>query len=104
MDLTEHQIDTILNNYKNKRDKQNKYYHEVSKHKEDFKIKNRERAKAHYDNGYKEKKKQYYQNNKDILKNKYLYNYYKKTNKIEVFKEIHSEKYNMLVDKGLISV
>jgi hypothetical protein len=102
MDLTENQIDTILNNYKNKRDKQNKYYHEVSKHKEEFKIKNRERAKSHYDNGYKEKKKQYYQDNKDILKNKYLYNYYKKNNKIEVFKEIHSEKYNMLVDKGLI--
>ena len=104
MDLTENQIETILNNYKTKREKQNKYYHEVSKHKEDFKIKNRERAKAHYHNGYKEKKKQYYQDNKDILKNKYLYNYYKKTNKIEVFKEIHSEKYNMLVDKGLISV
>ena len=104
MDFTEDQIKTILNNYKTKKEKQNKYYHEVTKHKEDFKIKNRERAKLYYHNGYKEKKKQHYQDNKDILKNKYLYNYYKKTNKIEVFKEKHKDKYDMLSEKGLITI
>jgi len=54
MDLTDEQINRILTNYKNKRIRENKYYHEVSKNDEEFKIKNRERAKNHYNNGYKE--------------------------------------------------
>ena len=102
MDLTEAQIAKILDDYKKKRERENKYYHEVTKNKEEFKIKNRERAKAHYQNGYKEKKKENYSNNKDILKNKSLYNYYKRKEKIEVFKEKHEEKYKMLVEKGFI--
>ena len=102
MDLTEAQIAKILDDYKKKRERENKYYHEVTKNKEEFKIKNRERAKAHYQNGYKEKKKENYSNNKDILKTKSLYNYYKRKEKIEVFKEKHEEKYKMLVEKGFI--
>jgi len=102
MDLTAEQIARVLTNYKNKRERENKYYHEVTKKKEEFKIKNRERAKAHYQNGYKEKKKENYSNNKDILKTKSLYNYYKRKDKIEVFKEKHEVKYKMLVEKGFI--
>lgn len=102
MDLTAEQIARVLTNYKNKRIRENKYYHEVTKNKEEFKIKNRERAKAHYENGYKEKKRENYANNKDILKNKALYNYYKRNDKIEVFKEKHEEKFMMLSEKGLI--
>ena len=103
MDLTAEQIARVLTNYKNKRIRENKYYHEVTKNKEEFKIKNRERAKAHYDNGYKEKKRENYTNNKDILKNKALYNYYKRNDKIEVFKEKHEDKFKMLSEKGLIN-
>ncbi len=103
MDLTAEQIARVLTNYKNKRIRENKYYHEVTKNKEEFKIKNRERAKAHYDNGYKEKKRDNYTNNKDILKNKALYNYYKRNDKIEVFKEKHEDKFKMLSEKGLIN-
>ena len=103
MDLTAEQIARVLTNYKNKRIRENKYYHEVTKNKEEFKIKNRERAKAHYDNGYKEKKRENYANNKDILKNKALYNYYKRNDKIEVFKEKHEDKFKMLSEKGLIN-
>ena len=102
MDLDEKQIQNILTNYKNKRIRENKYYHEVSKHKEEFKIKNRERAQLHYQNGYKEKKKINYENNKEFLKNKSLYNYYKRNDKIEVFKEKHKDKYDMLVDKNYV--
>jgi|TARA_Y100000592_G_C5474625_1_gene321545 hypothetical protein len=102
MDLDEKQIQNILTNYKNKRIRENKYYHEVSKHKEEFKIKNRQRAKLHYENGYKEKKKINYENNKEFLKNKSLYNYYKRNDKIEVFKEKHKDKYDMLVDKNYV--
>ena len=103
MDLTAEQIARVLTNYKNKRIRENKYYHEVTKNKEEFKIKNRERAKAHYDNGYKEKKRDNYTNNKDIIKNKALYNYYKRNDKIEVFKEKHEDKFKMLSEKGLIN-
>jgi len=102
MDLTAEQIARVLTNYKNKRIRENKYYHEVTKNKEEFKIKNRERAKLHYDNGYKEKKKEKYSNNKDILKNKALYNYYKKNDKLDIFKDKHKDKYDMLSDKGFI--
>ncbi len=102
MDLDEKQIQNILTNYKNKRIRENKYYHEVSKHKEEFKIKNRQRAKLHYENGYKEKKKINYENDKEFLKNKSLYNYYKRNDKIEVFKEKHKDKYDMLVDKNYV--
>jgi hypothetical protein len=103
MDLTAEQIARVLTNYKNKRERENKYYHEVTKNKEEFKIKNRQRAKAHYENGYKEKKKENYLNNKELLKNKSLFNYYKRNDKIEKFKEKHQDKYNMLVEKGLIN-
>ena len=102
MDLTEEQIAKVLTNYKNKRNRENKYYHEVTKNKEDFKIKNRERAKNHYDNGYKEKKRENYVNNRDVIKNKSLYNYYKRNDKLEVFKDKHKDKYDMLSEKGLI--
>lgn len=103
MDLTAEQIARVLTNYKKKRERETKYYHEVTKNKEDFKVKNRERAKAHYENGYKEKKKEKYENDKEFIKTKSLYNYYKRKGNIEKFKEKHGEKYKMLVDKGVIN-
>jgi hypothetical protein len=102
MDLSAEQIARILTNYKNKRIRENKYYHEVTKNKEEFKIKNRTRAKAHYHNGYKDKKRENYSNNKDVLQMKSLYNYYKKTDKLDIFKEKHEDKFNILNEKGLI--
>ncbi len=102
MDLTEQQIAKVLINYKNKREREKKYYHEVTKNKEEFKIKNRERAKNHYHNGYKDKKKEIYNDNKELLKSKSLFNYYKKKDKIDLFKEKHQEKFKILVDKGFI--
>lgn len=102
MDLTAEQIARVLTNYKNKRIRENKYYHEVTKNKEEFKIKNRERAKAHYHNGYKDKKREKYSNNKDVLQMRSLYNYYKRNDKIDIFKEKHEDKFKMLSEKGLI--
>tara|TARA_Y100001972_G_C7650095_1_gene326844 strand:+ start:162 stop:473 length:312 start_codon:yes stop_codon:yes gene_type:complete len=102
MDLTAEQIARVLINYKKKRERENKYYHEITKNKEEFKIKNRQRAKDHYHNGYKDKKKENYINNKELLKNKSLFNYYKKKDKIDIFKEKHEDKFKMLVEKGII--
>ena len=102
MDMTAEQIAKVLTNYKNKRIRENNYYHNVTKDKDEFKIKNRERAKAHYNNGYKDKKKENYANNRDLIKTKSLYNYYKKKDNIDKFKEKHQDKYDMLVEKGVI--
>jgi hypothetical protein len=102
MDLTAEQIARVLTNYKNKRIRETNYYHNVTKNKDEFKLKNRQRAKDHYANGYKEKKKQNYETNKELQQTKSLYNYYKKNDKIDKFKEKHGGKYQMLLDKGFI--
>ena len=95
-DYSDEQIAKILQNYKTKRDRENKYYQEVTKHNESFKVKNRERAKAHYHRVGKDMKKDGYQKNKDIRKAKSLYNYYKKNDKIDVFIEKHKEKHDLI--------
>ena len=102
MDLTSEQIEKILTNYKNKRLRENQYYHEVSKNNDEFKNKNRERARNHYNNGYKELRKVKYDENKETYKLKSLFRYYKKQDKIETFKEKHGEKYEKLVEIGFI--
>ncbi len=100
MDLTEAQIAKVLIDYKEKRERENKYYHEVSKHNEEFKAKNRERAKNHYHTKGKEMKSNQYQENKEFVKARTLYNYYKKKDKIDTFKEKHEEKCKILQEKG----
>ena len=95
MNLTEEQIEKILESYKKKRTKENNYYHEVSKNQDDFKIKNRARAKEHYDKN-KDVKKEKYQNNKELICAKNLYKYYEKNDKIEIFKEKHPLKWDLL--------
>ncbi len=101
-ELNEEQIEKILTNYKNKRIRENKYYHEVSKNCEEFCEKNRQRAKSHYDKIGKDKKKEKYETNKDILKAKSLYHYYKKNNKIDKFIEKKPTEYQLLIDCNFI--
>ena len=90
---SDEQINKILTNYKNKRERENKYDHEVTKHNEDSKMKNRERARAHYHRIGKDMKKDNYENNKEMRKAKALYNYYKKNDKIDLFIEKHIKIY-----------
>tara|TARA_R110000796_G_scaffold186953_1_gene303886 strand:+ start:76 stop:399 length:324 start_codon:yes stop_codon:yes gene_type:complete len=100
---SEEQIQRILQNYKNKRDRENKYYHDVTKNKEEFKIKNRQRAKAHYEKVGKNMKKESYQNNKELLSAKALYNYYKRNENIDIFKDKHQSRYILLLESKLIN-
>lgn len=102
MDLTENQINNIIDNYKKKREREINYYHNVLKHNQEFKDKCKERSKNHYHNGYKEVKKQKYQENKEYCKAISSYNYYKKTNRLDYFKEKNKDKYDILVEKGVI--
>lgn len=102
MDLTEKQIEKVLTDYKKKRERENKYYHEVSKHSEEFKSKNRERAKNHYHKKGKDMKKNQYEDNKEFVKARSLYTYYKKNNNLEKFKEKHECKCKILIEKGYV--
>tara|TARA_R110000851_G_scaffold258693_5_gene411175 strand:- start:3607 stop:3930 length:324 start_codon:yes stop_codon:yes gene_type:complete len=102
MELSEAHIQNILTTYKNKRIREKAHYHNVSKNSEEFKIKNRQRAKSHYERIGKDMKKDDYEINKSIYTARSLYNYYEKTDRIETFKEIHEIKYNLLIEKGLI--
>jgi hypothetical protein len=102
MDLTETQIAKVLIDYKKKRDREIKYYHEVSKYDEEFKKKNRERAKNHYHKKGKEMKCNQYQNNKEFVKARSLYNYYKKKDNLDKFKEKHEDKCKILIEKGFV--
>ena len=47
-------------------------------------------------------KKENYQKNKDLLSAKSLYNYYKKRDNIDSFKEKHASKYIMLLESNVI--
>ena len=98
--MTEEQINKIIQNYKNQKVKDKDRYNTL-KLSEDFKVKNRERARLHYENN-KDKKKQKYQDNKDILNAKSLLQYYKYNDKVDTFKEKHTDKYDLLYSKGLI--
>jgi|DEB0MinimDraft_6_1074348.scaffolds.fasta_scaffold16212_3 chemotaxis methyl-accepting protein methylase len=100
-DFTEDQISDILKNYKTQKDRSREYYDKV-KDTEQFKMKNRARAKKHYDNGYNVKRKDEYKINADVIKAKNLYYYYKKTNQINLFKEKHSDKYEALLSINYI--
>jgi hypothetical protein len=102
-ELNESQIQNILKAYKKKRESEIKHYHNVLKNNENFKKKNRERAKKWYETN-KERRKEYYEENKDLHNAKTLYKYHLKKNNLEYFKLKHKEKYDLLIDKRFIQV
>ena len=63
-------------------------------------MKNRERAKEHYNNN-KEEKKEKYESDKEFLKSRSLYNYYKKVDKVNKFEEKYPDKVHMLKIRGV---
>jgi len=100
MEYSETEIQNILKLYKQKKEKQKQKY-EMIKDTEEFKIKNRQRASEHYYMN-KEKKKQYYEEDKEFFRCKGSYLYYKKLDRIEEFKELYPEKYQILIDRNFI--
>lgn len=99
--FTEDKINHILELYKRHRIRDKAKY-QRKKEQEGFAEKNRARAKAHYE-ANKELKSTKYKDNKDILNAKSLYNYYKKNDKIDIFKEKHVDKFNLLKSYGLVA-
>jgi acid phosphatase class B len=94
MEYSDEQIQHILNVYRTQREK-DKIKYEKKKLNPDFVIKNRERAKKHYEKN-KEKRVNKYQLNKDLQQAKSSYHYYKRKDNIDKFKEKHPERYNLL--------
>jgi hypothetical protein len=90
----------LLNKYKKQLEYGKQYYH-THKTDDEFIAKNRDRSKKYYTNNI-DKKREYYKANVEDIKLKNNYNYYKKNNKLELFKERHPDKFNRLVDIGFI--
>jgi len=98
---TEEQIQHILKLYKQHRQKEKERYDKI-KDTEEFKIKNRARAKQHYEEN-KHVKKNMYQENKEFVKARNNYLYYKKKNRVEDYKEKYPERYQMLIDANYLN-
>ena len=103
--FTDEYIKKVMESHSKKLQYYRDKYHNVKKHDETFIQKNRERATNWYNNELnKESKKQYYQNNKELMSAKSSYNYYKRKDNIETFKTKFPEKYKLLVDNKFIKL
>ncbi len=98
--LSDERIKNIINQYERKRGKERERY-VLIRDTEEFKNKNRERARNHYQVN-KEKKKEKYDNNKDFMNARSSYYYYKKHDKIDLFKEKYPNKVNILMENNII--
>tara|TARA_R110001592_G_scaffold309772_1_gene584232 strand:+ start:40 stop:381 length:342 start_codon:yes stop_codon:yes gene_type:complete len=96
-------IQKLLSNYKKKREYDYQIYHTQKKLDPIFMDKNRERAIKHYHDN-KDKRKEYYEKNKDLHKCKNLYYYYKKNDRLDEFKSKYEDKYNILVSMDFIKL
>ena len=93
-------IARILKQYEKKREKEKERY-QLIKDTEDFKTKNRQRARDHYEKN-KDKKREKYENNKEYLNARSQYYYYKKTDRLDIFKEKYPNKIELLQSKNMI--
>ena len=96
---TETEIVHILESYKKIKNTNKKYYEKV-KDTDEFKKKNRARAKKHYheNKAYKKTKKDDYNNNKEFLLARSSYHYYNKKNKLDVMKEKYPDRYQLMTN------
>ena len=85
----------ILQQYKNKRNQEYNKYHSVLKNDPDFKMKNTERSKEYYMNN-KDIIKVKNQDKKDLNNAKSLLRYYKKNNILHLFKMKHEDKLKLV--------
>jgi guanylate kinase len=100
--MDEQLIKKAIEQYKKK--KANEYYNYHNKYKLDsnFMQKNKERANKHYHEN-KNKSKQRYEDNKDFIKARSSYNYYKRNDKLETFKSKFPERVKILKEHANLS-
>jgi len=63
---------------------------------------NRQRAKNHYHDKYKDVKKDNYEKNKEFMKSRSLFYYYRRNDKVDLFKSKYPDKVKMLLNQGLV--
>ena len=101
IDFTEQEISDILEKYKNKKKRDKERYDKI-KDTEEFKTKNRENAKKYYDKMGKDEKQKYYNENKEYIKIRNKFYYYKKRDRIQHFINQFPNEYELLVKKKYI--
>jgi len=97
-DFSDSEIQNILKRYKSRREKDREKYQKI-KDDEEFKIRNRAGAKAHYEKN-KELRKQKYQENIEVQRAKNSFYYYKRNDRIEQFQKKYPERYEILKSIG----
>tara|TARA_R110001632_G_scaffold233129_1_gene376959 strand:+ start:6855 stop:7226 length:372 start_codon:yes stop_codon:yes gene_type:complete len=82
--MDENQINKVIQQYKNKKEKEYNNYHTKNKLDPEYMQKNKDRARDHY-NLNKDKRADTYKKNKDLIKARSSYYYYLKNNKLDTF-------------------
>ncbi len=93
-------IKKVLEQYERKRKKEKDRY-QLIKDTDDFKNKNRERARNYYGLN-KENKKEKYEQDKDFLSARSQYYYYRRNDKLHIFKEKYPNKVELLNERNII--
>jgi len=91
--FTEKEINTALIRYKYNRTYQRDYKKNKYNTDEEYKNKIVERSRNYYADN-KDKKKEYYKKNKEMIGAKRKYNYYKKLDKMDHYMEKYPDEYN----------
>ena len=99
--FNELQVNKIIQSYKKKQAREKMNY-ENKKDMVGFKEANQVKSREYHLKN-KDKIKERYIQNKDVMNARSLFNYYKRTNRLDVFMNKHKVKYDLLVTHGLIS-
>ena len=94
------QIQRILEQYKQRQERDSKRYQELKKDPEFVKL-NRERAKLHYEKN-KDKKLRHYHDNKEFMSAKSSYHYYRRRDRLDFFKDKYPDKVKLLSENNFL--
>ena len=100
---TDENIKKILDQHKKKREREQKKYHQVLKHDEEWRKNNCAKSREHYEQN-KDQYKVKYLSNKEYIKIRNLYRYYLRENKVNDFKMKFPQKYEYLQNKGYVKI
>jgi len=101
MEMSNEQIKKIVNQYNRKREREKENYHTKLKCDDEWCERNKERALIYYHEN-KDKKKEKYIKDKDFVKSRSLYQYYKRMDRVKDFKDKYPDKCELLKSRGLV--
>lgn len=101
MEMSNDEIKKIINQYNRKREREKENYHTKLKCDEEWCQRNKERALNYYHQN-KDKKKENYKRDKDFINSRSMFNYYKRNNRINEFKDKYPDKCELLKSRGIV--